>query len=356
MPPTEPPTNVLVTGATGFIGSAIARALLERGDNVVALVEPGVDDGNLAGVDVRRVPGDLRDVDQVKRAVSGCTSVFHVAAMYRFFAPDQRAFYDVNVGGTRAVLAAAREAGVQRVVYTSTVGTLGLDQAGAAGATETDYPDVGHLFGAYKRSKYVAEHEALRAAAQGLPVTLVLPTMPIGPRDRAPTPSGKLVLDYLNGRMPAFVDTVLNVVHVDDVARGHLLAHDRGEVGRSYIIGGENLAMREVLAELAAVTGLPAPSVQVPRSAVLAAAWLSELVEARLLHRPPHVPLEAARMSTTRMAFDDSRARAELGHTSRPPRQALADAAQWYLRNGYVSPRRRSRITLAVDRDAQPPL
>jgi dihydroflavonol-4-reductase len=343
--------TALVTGASGFIGSAVVRALRSDGEPVIAMVEPGAPTTALDGLDVDVRAADLRDDRAVRTALAGADSVFHVAALYRFWARDARAFYDVNVGGTRTVLAAAADAGVSRVVYTSTVGTLGLDDLhDGRGANETDYPDVGHLFGAYKRSKYVAEHEVLRAAAQGLPVVLVLPTMPIGPRDAAPTPSGRLVLDYLNGRMPGFVDTVLNIVHVDDVARGHVLARDRGRQGRSYILGGQNLTLQQVLALLAQVTGLREPSLRVPRAATLAAGWVSDTVEGRLLRRTPRVPLEAARMSTTRMAFDDSRARAELGHAPRPAAEALADSARWYLDNGFVAPARAARIAGRLDR------
>ncbi|MDT4917776.1 MAG: dihydroflavonol-4-reductase [Pseudonocardiales bacterium] len=341
--------GVLVTGATGFIGSAIVRALVGEGRTVVALVQPGVDESGLDGLPVERRVADLRDPQEVRAAVEGCRTVFHVAALYRFWAPDPKTFYAVNVDGTRNVLAAARDTDVERVVYTSTVGTLGLD-AGRP-AQERDYPDVGHLFGSYKRSKYVAEHEVLRAAAEGQPICLVQPTTPIGPGDRAPTPTGRIVLDFLNGRMPGFVDTELNVVHVDDVARGHLHAADKGTQGRSYIVGGENLSLAGVLRELAELTGLPVPRLRVPHALAFAAAHVSELVEGRLLRKPPHVPLEAVRMSTTRMAFDDTRARTELGYTSRSARDALADSARWYLDNGRVKPARAARISASVPRN-----
>jgi dihydroflavonol-4-reductase len=332
--------KVLVTGARGFIGSALTRALVADGRHVVALVT--APSGQLEQLGVRQVVGDLRDRDSVREAMTGCVSVFHVAALYRFWARDRGSFYAVNVEGTRHVLAAAREAGVERLVYTGTVGTLGLEGACAEHpATEADYPRVNHLFGAYKRSKYVAEHEVLRAAAEGLPATLVLPTFPLGPGDRNPTPSGGMVVDFLNGRMPGYVDTVLNVVHVDDVARGHVLAHDHGVPGRSYILGGQNLTMQQVLVELARQTGLPEPWLEVPRSVSLAAAWLSDTVEGRLLRREPHIPLEAARMSTTRMAFDDRRAREELGYRPRPAAVAIADSVRWFVENGYVTNRRR---------------
>ncbi len=335
--------RILVTGASGFIGSAVTRALVEDGREVVALLEQTADMRNLEGLSVERVTGDLRDAATVRDAMDGCRAAFHVAALYRFWARRPSDFYDINVAGTRHVLDAARAAGVERLVFTSTVGTLGLERD-APPANELSYPDVAHLFGPYKRSKYVAEHEVLRAAAEGLRVSIVLPTFPLGPRDRVPTPSGRVVLDFLNGRMPGYVDTVLNVVHVDDVARGHILALERGAVGRSYILGGANLSLTELLADLSAVTGLPEPTWRVPRSLTLGAAWISDTVEGRLLRRPPTIPLEAARMSTTRMAFDDSRARRELGYQSRPPLEAIEASARWFFENGYVNARRRSKL------------
>jgi dihydroflavonol-4-reductase len=336
---------VLVTGANGFIGSALTRALLDDGYRVAVLVEPGSDTSDLDRLDVRQTVGDIRSPESVQTAMRGCRAVFHTAALYRFWAPDRRLFYEVNVAGTRNVLTAARKTGVGKVVYTSTVGTIGLDAAATGRpADESCYPDVAHLFGSYKRSKYVAEHEVLRAAAEGCPVSIVMPTFPLGPGDRAPTPTGRLVLDYLNGRMPAYVDTVLNPVHVDDVARGHILALEKGRQGRSYILGGENLTLEQMLSELAEWSGLPPVRVRVPRAVSLSAAWLSDTIEGRLLRRNPSVPLEAARMSTTRMAFDDTRARQEMGYTSRPAAAALADSARWFLENGYVKESRRSRI------------
>jgi dihydroflavonol-4-reductase len=338
--------RVLVTGASGFIGSALTRALVDDGHHVVVMLETDTDSRNLESLEVERLTGDIRDAASVRKAVAGCRAVFHVAALYRFWAPDTVEFYDVNVGGTRNVLEAAKAEGAERVVYTSTVGTLGVEgnQDGIA-ADELAYPDLRHLFGSYKRSKYVAEHEVLRAAAEGLPATIVLPTFPLGPRDRAPTPTGRLVLDFLNGRVPGYVDTVLNVAHVDDVARGHILALERGAVGRSYILGGENLTLKQLLYELAAATGLPAPALRVPRALSLAAAWMSDTVEGRVLRRHPAIPLEAARMSTTRMAFDDSRARKELGYDPRPSVEAIEASARWFVDNGYVHQRRQSRIT-----------
>jgi dihydroflavonol-4-reductase len=340
--------RVAVTGAAGFIGSAITRQLLERGASVVALAEPGVDRQNLRGLEVEEQSADVRDAQSMRRALDGCRFVFHAAALYGFWAKDPVIFYDVNVEGTRNVLAAAADAGVERIVYTSTVGTLA--PGGAAGgrpSTENSVGDISHLFGHYKRSKYVAEHEVLRAAAQGAPVTIVLPTFPLGPRDHRPTPTGKVVVDFLNGRIPGYVDTAVNVAHVDDLASGHLLALERGRIGRSYIIGGDNLSMRELLETLADVTGLRRVTRRFPKAFALAAGLASEVVQGRILGRSPSVPLEAARMSTTAMTFDDSRARTELGYASRPARDAIEDSARWFVDNGYVVPGRQATFALA---------
>ncbi|HEY4377228.1 MAG TPA: hopanoid-associated sugar epimerase [Acidimicrobiales bacterium] len=325
---------VVVTGAAGFIGSHIVQAALGRGCRVRALVEPGVATVNLADVDAELVAVDVRDKAGVADAVDGAQLVVHAAALYRFWAPDPERFYDINVGGTTNVIEAAAASGT-RVVYTSTVGTIGLRTDGQL-ATEDDHPHIEHLYGFYKRSKYAAEHEALRLAAQGADVVLALPTFPVGPADRSPTPTGQTILRFLNGRMPAYVETTLNVAHVADVAEGHLLAAERGRTGRSYILGGENLTLHELLDALAAHTGLPSPKHRAPSWTALAAGRVSTAVQGRLLHREPTVPLEAARMSTSRMSFDDSRARTELGYTSRPAAEALADAADWFQANGYA--------------------
>jgi dihydroflavonol-4-reductase len=342
--------RVVVTGASGFIGSAVVRALLARKARVVALVEPGGDVRNLQDLDVDLIEVDVRDRDALVKACDAARFIFHLAAMYRFWAPQPKDFYDVNVGGVLNIVEAAR-GGCERIVYTSTVGVLGLDGAShGEAADETCYADIAHLFGLYKRTKYVAEHEALRAAAQGAPISLVLPTFPIGPGDVRPTPTGQLVLDFLNGKIPAFVDTTLNVVHVDDLARGHLLALERGAIGRSYIVGGENMGMGPFLAGLAAVTGLPAPHFQVPRVLALGVGALSQLVEGRILKREPFAALEAARMSTTNMMFTDARARSELGYASRPATEAMADAARWFAENGYVTPKRLGLMMIDADR------
>jgi dihydroflavonol-4-reductase len=337
--------RVVITGASGFIGSAVARAVHASGAHVVALVQPGADGRNLEAIDAERVVADIRDPAAVRSACGGARFVFHLAAIYRFWARDPRVFYDVNVGGTLNVLSAVRAAGCERLVFTSTVGVLGLDRsADGVPMDETSYADIAHLFGQYKRSKFVAEHEVLRACAEGLDVCLVLPTFPLGPGDVAPTPTGKVVRDFLNGKMPGFVDTALNVVHVDDLALGHVAALEHGRRGRSYVVGGENMPMREILRTLADYSGLPMPRLRVPQGLAVTVGVASTLVEGQLLRRDPRVPLEAARMCNTKMIFSDQRARAELGYTSRPAGEAIRASARWFADNGYVTARRQAVI------------
>jgi dihydroflavonol-4-reductase len=336
----------LVTGASGFIGSSVVRALLGRGVHVRALIEPGRGDDNLVGLPVERVVGDIRDQVTVDKAVDGIPTVFHLAAVYRFWAADPNLFYDVNVGGTMNVLRAATRAECRRLVYTSTVATLGVAENGIP-ASEQSLVHFEHLFGHYKRSKYLAEHEVLRAGASGLPVVLVHPTFPVGEGDSAPTPTGRTIVEFLNGRIPAYVDTALNVVHVDDVARGHVLAAEAGRQGHSYILGGENMSLRVLLATLAEICGLAAPRVRLHPRLVLPIVRTAEWAEAAVLRREPTLPSEPVRMATTRMEYDDSRARTELGYPSVPAREALVRAVRWYLEHGYVKPSRAKRIRRA---------
>lgn len=339
-----PGDRVVVTGAAGFIGSAIARALSSRGAEVVAIVEPGTEPQAhvvLEGIAKETVTADISDPGSLDGALAGARFCFHVAARYAFWPKDPDLYYRANVEGSRNVVTSAWRSGVERVCYTSSVATIGLQRTLAGGtASEDDYAHVEHLFGNYKRSKYVAEHEVLRLGAQGAPVVLAHPTFPVGPGDRRPTPTGKLVLDFLNGKVPGYVDTTLNVVHVDDLAEGHVLALERGRQGVSYVLGGENVSMQSLLAQLAELSGLRAPSLRVPSALTLIAAFASDAIESGLLHREPHVPLEGARMGATHMRFDDSRARDELGYVTRPTRSALADAVAYFLEQGYVTARR----------------
>jgi dihydroflavonol-4-reductase len=344
--PTSSRGTALVTGASGFIGSAVVRALLADGYEVRALCEPQRDDDNLAGLPIERLVGDVRDEATLDRAVAGVTTVFHLAAVYRFWAADPDVFYDVNVRGTQNVLRAARAAACERVVYTSTVGTIGVAEPGRL-ATEDTVVHFEHLFGHYKRSKYLAEHEVLRAGAAGQPVVLVHPTFPVGERDTAPTPTGRTIVEFLNGRIPGFVDTALNVAHVDDVARGHVLAAQKGALGRSYILGGENMSLQQMLATLADVCGLPAPRLRVSPRVVLPVVQGAEWLQGRVMHREPTLPSEPVRMATTRMEYDTSRARDELGYTSMPARDALQRAARWFVDNGHVKAARVEKIRRA---------
>ncbi len=337
--------RVVVTGAAGFIGSAVTRALLQRGAEVVALTEPGAATSNLDGLDVEQHAVDITVPAQLEGQFDGAKYCFHLAAKFGFWPTDSSTFYAVNVAGSRNVVTAATSAKVERIVYTSTVATLGLwDTKSGRPSNEDDVADLSHLYGNYKQTKYVAEHEVLRLAAQGAPVVLVLPTMPHGPFDHRPTPSGKVVLDYLNGRIPGFVDTAMNVAHVDDLAAGHLLALEKGAQGRSYICGGDNVTMSQLLGLLSEVTGLPPAQRHFPSVFPIIAGHASQFIEGTLLHREPRVPLEAAQMAATTMTFDDSRARTELGYTSRPAAVALYESAQWFVEHNYVSPERVAQL------------
>jgi len=325
---------VLVTGASGFIGSAVVRALLDRGAQVRALVEPGRDDENLAGLSVDRVVCDIRESSTVDEAVDGVSTVFHLAALYRFWAADPNLFYDVNVGGTMNILRAAAREKCRRFVYTSTVATLGVAEAGSP-ASEQSLVHFEHLFGHYKRSKYLAEHEVLRAGAGGLPVVLVHPTFPVGEGDSAPTPTGRTIVEFLNGRIPAYVDTALNVVHVDDVARGHVLAAESGRAGQSYILGGENLTYREAWRRVARIVGRRGPLGTAPA----AGTWLvgqATAVWGWLSGEEPVVNPVTVAMGELPHYFDSARARSELDFPETNFELAVSDAWRWFKEHGYV--------------------
>jgi len=338
--------RVVVTGAAGFIGSAVVRALLAREVDVLALLEPGAVTSNLDGLDVDRREVDITKEDQLRGAFDGAKYCFHLAAKFGFWPKDASSFYDVNVRGSQNVIRMATDAGVERIVFTSTVATLGLWKTKEGRpSNEDDFADVAHLYGNYKQTKYVAEHEVLRLAAQGAPVVLVLPTMPHGPFDQRPTPSGKVVLDYLNGRMLGYVDTAMNVAHVDDLAAGHLLALEHGRQGRSYICGGDNVTMDGLLRILSQVTGLPPAERRFPSFVPMIAGYLSSFIEGDVLGREPRVPLEAAQMASTTMTFDDARARSELGYSSRPAAEALFDSARWFVQHDYVRTERARLIS-----------
>ncbi len=326
--------HTLVTGASGFLGSHVVRQLVARGERVRVLLRPSSQRRALDGLEVEYAWGDLRDRAALRAALRGIRRVFHVAADYRLWAPHPREIYESNVSGTRNLLAAAADAGVERFLYTSSVATIAVPRPGAL-PNEATQTRLQEMIGHYKRSKWLAEQEALAASQRGLPVVIVNPTAPVGPGDWKPTPTGRIILDFLRGQMPAYVDTGLNLVPVEDAAAGHLLALERGRAGERYILGGENLTLREILVLLAQIAGRPAPRLRLPHWAALLAAWVDAGL-ARLTARAPRVPLEGVRMARHRMFVDDSRARRELGFAPGPVAAALERAVRWYEVNGYV--------------------
>lgn len=326
--------KVFVTGATGFIGASIVRELLADGHQVKVLVRPSADRGNLAGLDVEICPGDLGDRGALARGLAGCGWLFHAAADYRLWTRDPAAMYAANVDGTRNILTAARESGIARVVYTSSVGTLGNPGDGTPGS-ETTPVTFADMVGHYKKSKFLAEREAEKFVAEGLPLVIVNPSTPVGPFDIKPTPTGKIIVDFLNRKMPAYLDTGLNIIDVQDCARGHLLAAERGKVGEKYILGNENLTLRQIFALLAEITGLAAPRVRLPHTPLLLAAHLNEGL-ARITGREPLIPLAGVQMARKFMFFDSTKAVRELGLPQRPAAESLRRAVEWFRAHGYA--------------------
>ena len=325
---------VLVTGVSGFVGSAVARALAARGTRVRGLIRESSPRANLTDFPGELVEGDLRDAEAVARAMVGVRHLFHVAADYRLWAPDPEEIVRNNAATTRIVMEAALAAGVERVVYTSSVATLKPRDGGPADESRAAAPD--QVVGAYKRSKVVAERLVEDMVAErGLPAVIVQPSTPIGPRDVRPTPTGRIIVEAANGRMPAFVDSGLNLVHVDDVATGHLLAFDRGRVGARYILGGQDVMLGDMLAEIAAIVGRKAPTLRIPRAPLFPLAWVNEQV-ARVTGGDPFLNMDSLRMAKHRMFFTSARAEAELGYRARPHREALADAIAWFRGAGMV--------------------
>jgi dihydroflavonol-4-reductase len=328
----------LVTGGTGFVGAAVVRHAVAAGHRVRVLARPGGDRQLLAGLPVEVVEGDLADPGSLRRAMAGCRVAFHVAALYVLWAKDRRAFYDSNVEGTRRVLQAAGEAGASRVVYTSTVGALGIPADGTPGTEETPV-SLADMVGDYKRSKFLAEEVARDFARHGLPVVVVNPSTPIGPGDVKPTPTGQMIVDFLRGKMWAYLDTGLNLADVDDVAAGHLLAAERGRVGERYILGGANLTLKEIFGALGRIAGIRPPRLRVSAALILPLARISEWIADHGTGRPPLVAVDAVRMAKKRMFFDGSKAVRELRMPQSPVEDALARAVEWFRGHGYAPAR-----------------
>lgn len=327
--------TTLVTGASGFVGSAVVRRLLAAGHRVRVLLRPASNRRNLENLAVEVAVGDVRDPLSLRRAMAGCRFVFHVAADYRLWSRDPAALYETNVTGTRNVMQTAADAGVERIVYTSSVATLGL-KADRTPADEDTSVQLSDMIGHYKRSKFLAEAEVMRLVSEeDLPAVIVNPSTPVGPRDIKPTPTGRMVLDAACGRMPAYVDTGLNLVHVDDVATGHLLALERGVAGQRYILGGENMALQQILGRISEIVGGAPPRLRLPPGLVMPVAYACE-AWARLTNGgEPRITVDGVRMSRKYMFYSADKARRDLGFAARPAAEALSDAIDWFRRNGY---------------------
>ena len=326
--------KILITGASGFVGSAVLRKLLDAGHEVRALVRKNSDRRNVSALTVELIEGDLGDSDSLRRAVSGCDRLYHVAADYRLWIPDPEKMYRINVQGTVDLMRRAAEAGVSRIIYTSSVAALGLNSDGTPADEETPN-SLERVIGHYKRSKYLAEQAVLGLVRdEGLPVVTVNPSTPVGPRDVRPTPTGKMILDTLNGKMPAFVDTGLNIVHVDDVAQGHLLADEYGAIGEKYILGGEDMSLQSILQQISAMAGRRPPRIRIPHNLIIPVAWMMERI-AGVSGKEPLATVDSIRMAKKKMYFSSARARERLRYQPRPAREGLADAVRWFREHGY---------------------
>jgi dihydroflavonol-4-reductase len=337
--------TTLVTGAAGFLGSHVARQLVARGDSVRVLMRPSSTNRAIADLSLEYVTGDLRDPASLDRAMKDVKRVFHVAADYRLWARRKQDIYDSNVGGTKNLLDAAKRAGVEQLIYTSTVAAIAVDRP--QHPNEFTDAKLEEMVGHYKRSKWLAEKEALSAAKNGLPVIVAMPTTPDGPWDWKPTPTGKIILDFLNGKMPGYVETGLNFVGVEDCAAGHLLIAEKGRVGERYLLGGQNLTLKHMLDVLSKITGLPAPRLKIPHGLALGVAYAST-VFSRLLGREPGIPVEGVKIACHMMFVDCSRAQRELGFKAGPVTAALERAVRWYEANGYIAKSRARRMARAT--------
>ena len=337
--------TTLVTGAAGFLGSHVTRQLVARGDEVRVLLRASSTNRAIADLSLEYVTGDLRDPASLDRAMKGVKRVFHVAADYRLWARRTREIYDSNVGGTKNLLEAAKRAGVEQLIYTSTVATIAVDRPQLP--NESTDAKLEEMVGHYKRSKWMAEREALNAAESGLPVVVAMPTTPVGPWDWKPTPTGKIILDFLNGKMPGYVETGLNFVGVEECAAGHLLIAEKGKIGERYLLGGENLTLKAMLDILATITGLRAPNLKIPHGLALGVAY-ANTVFSRLLGREPGIPIEGVKIARHMMFVDSSRAQRELGFKAGPVAAALERAVRWYEANGYIAKGRAKRIARAA--------
>lgn len=324
-----------VTGATGFLGSHVARVLSEQGAELRLLVRSTSNLKNLQGLKAETATGDLRDAASLEKAMAGCDAVFHVAADYRLWVRDPAEMYRSNVGGTRAILEAARKIGVRRVVYTSSVGTIGFTSDGKP-ADEESPVSLADMIGHYKRSKFMAEQIALEAGRSGLQVVTVNPTTPVGEQDVKPTPTGRIVLDFLKRKFPAYVETGLNLVDVRECGRGHVMAMEKGRSGERYILGGEDLTLKQILDKLGKLTGLPSPKVKLPYIFAFAAGVVDEAITAGLLHREPRATVDTVRMGKKKMFASSAKAERELGWKLVPAEDALRRAVEWFRANGYV--------------------